>query len=316
VPMSMSDQPGAGGTPISGGTLRAIFAALGANLGIAVAKSLLAEAVHSMADTTNEVLLLIGGRRARRPANAMHPFGFGRFRYFYGFLVTMVIFLVGGLFALYDGVEKLRAPHRLDEPAWAFVVLGVSLGLEAFSLRTGVREAASSRRGLSLLSFVRRTKSPELPLVLFEDSGALIGLCFALAGVTASVITDDGRYDAIGSLGIGALLVVISGVLSTRMRSLLIGEAADEEVIAAIERSLVAEPLIARVIHLRTMHLGPEQVLVAAKVAVEPTETIADVAPAIDSAEARIRAAVPFDCLIFLEPDILDPARLPADTTP
>jgi cation diffusion facilitator family transporter len=307
-----------------GGTLRTIIAALAANIGIALSKfvaflftgssSLLAESVHSLADTANQVLLLIGGKASRQPASELHPFGYGRFRYLYGFLVTFVIFLVGGVFALYEGYSKLRHPQELENPIWAFAVLGVSIVLESFSLRTAIRE--SNRRGATWLSFLRRTKSPEIPVVLFEDTGALLGLAFALIGITVSTITKNSRWDAVGSLAIGVLLVGISILLSRKMRSLLIGESADERVIARIEDALLAEPLVECLIHLRTMHLGPDQLLIAAKVAVREDETMRKVATAIDSAEQRIRACVPLDCLIFLEPDILDPDRLPADPTP
>jgi cation diffusion facilitator family transporter len=319
--------PDASQAPEQGGNaLRAIIAALAANLGIAASKfvaflftgssSLLAEAVHSLADTANQVLLLIGGRQARRAPSQLHPFGYGRFRYLYGFLVTLVIFLVGGVFALYEGWHKLRHPHRLEEPIWAFAVLVIAIVLESFSLRTAARESDPSRQGAPWLAFIRGTKSPELPVVLLEDFGALNGLAFALVGITLSVITGDGRWDAAGTLAIGVLLVLISALLSTKMRSLLIGEAADEPVVDRIERALTDEPIIECVIHLRTMHLGPDQLLIAAKVAVSSAETMAHVAPAIDSAEARIRAVVPMDCLIFIEPDLLDPARLPSDPTP
>ena len=309
-----------------GGTLRTILAALGANLGIALSKfvaflftgssSMLAEAVHSLADTTNQVLLLIGGRRSRQEPSHLHPFGYGRFRYLYGFLVTMVIFLVGGVFALYEGYHKLRQPEPIESPIWAFAVLLIAIGLESFSLRTAVRESDPSRQGETWLSFIRRTKIPELPVVLLEDLGALTGLGFALVGITLAVITDNGRWDAVGTLAIGVLLVAISILLSTRMRSLLIGEAADPEVIDQIEAALVAEPLIDAVIHLRTMHLGPDQLLVAAKVAVSSDERMSEIAEAIDSAEARVRSRVELECLIFIEPDVLDPARMPADPTP
>jgi cation diffusion facilitator family transporter len=322
----MADESGSTGDPEGGGTLRAIIAALGANLGIALSKfvaflftgssSLLAEAVHSLADTANQVLLLIGGRRARQVPNQLHPFGFGRFRYLYGFLVTLVIFLVGGVFALYEGYEKLREPQPIEQPVWAFGVLVIAIALESFSLRTAVRESDPSRRGVSWLKFIRRTKSPELPVVLLEDFGALTGLAFACVGITLSVVTGNGRWDAAGSLAIGLLLVAISALLSTKMRSLLIGEAAESRVLDAIEKALLDEPLIDCLIHLRTMHLGPEQLLVAAKVAIGSNETMARVAVAIDSAEARIRGAVEFNCLIFIEPDLLDPGRLPQDRTP
>jgi cation diffusion facilitator family transporter len=316
---SIDEDPGAG-------TLRAIIAALGANLGIAVSKfvaflftgssSMLAESVHSLADTTNQVLLLIGGRRSRQRPTRLHPFGYARFRYLYGFLVTMVIFLVGGVFALYEGWGKVREPHKLEEPVWAFAVLIIAIFLESFSLRTAARESNPSRRGSSWLAFIRRTKTPELPVVLLEDFGALTGLAFALIGITLSVLTDDGRWDAVGTLAIGVLLVAISVLLSTRMRSLLIGEAAESAIVEKIERAMLAEPLIGRLIHLRTMHLGPDQLLVAAKVAIASDETMSTVAKSIDSAEARIRDTIDLECLIFVEPDILDPARLPEDTTP
>jgi cation diffusion facilitator family transporter len=321
----MADQR-ASETGSEGGTLRTIIAALGANIGIALSKfvaflftgssSMLAEAVHSLADTANQVLLLIGGRRSRQQPTELHPFGYARFRYLYAFLVTVVIFLVGGVFALYEGYHKLKEPHRIESPVWAFAVLVIAIVLESFSLRTAVRESDPSRRGATWLQFIRNTKIPELPVVLLEDLGALSGLAFALMGITLAVITDDGRWDAVGTLAIGVLLVAISGLLSTRMRSLLIGESAADHVLEEIEAALVAEPLIECLIHLRTMHLGPDQLLVAAKVAVAADERMSGVAQAIDSAEARVRACVPLECLIFIEPDILDPARLPADTTP
>ncbi|GAA2609881.1 cation diffusion facilitator family transporter [Dactylosporangium fulvum] len=299
-----------------GNSFRAILAALAANLGIALSKfvaylftgssSLLAETVHSVADTANQVLLLIGGRRARQRASQLHPFGYARFRYFYGFLVTLVIFLVGGVFALFEGYEKLHHPKPVESPVWAFAVLGVSIALESFSLRTAVREAEPSRHGLSWLRFIRTTRSPELPVVLAEDFGALTGLTFALFGITLAVITGDGRWDAIGTLAIGVLLVVISITLSQRMRSLLIGESADNVTLRRIEAAIESEPPIERVIHLRTSHLGPDQLLIAAKVAVPAEETMAQVAKAINRAEARIRAEVDHECFIFLEPDVFD----------
>jgi cation diffusion facilitator family transporter len=322
----MASEGAAGDGTDGGGTLRAILAALGANVGIALSKfvaflftgssSMLAEAVHSAADTANQVLLLIGGHRSRQRPSRLHPFGYGRFRYLYGFLVTVVIFLVGGVFALYEGYEKIREPHRLEEPIWAFAVLIISVFLEGFSLRTAAKESNPSRRGSSWLGFIKRTKTPELPVVLLEDFGALTGLACALFGITMSVLTDDGRWDAVGTLAIGVLLVSISVLLSSRMRSLLIGEAAEQGVIDRIERALLAEPLVDRLIHLRTMHLGPEQILVAAKVAIASDEPMSKVAVAIDSAEARIRGSIELECLIFVEPDILDPARLPDDPTP
>jgi cation diffusion facilitator family transporter len=299
-----------------GNSLRAIVAALAANLGIALSKfvafvftgssALLAEAVHSVADTANQVLLLVGGRRAQQRASQLHPFGYARFRYFYGFLVTLVIFLVGGVFALYEGYEKLHDPRPVEDPIWAFVVLGVSVVLESFSLRTAVHEAQPSPRGAPRLRVIRTTRSPELPVVLAEDFGALTGLTFAFAGIGLAVVTGDGRWDAAGTLAIGALLVIISITLSQRMRSLLIGESADNGTLLAIEAAIEREPLIERMIHLRTMHLGPDQLLIAAKVAVRASETMAHVAAAINRAERRVRDGLSYECFIFLEPDVFD----------
>ena len=299
-----------------GNSKRAIIAAFAANLGIAVSKfvaflftgssALLAEAVHSVADTANQLLLLLGGRRAKRRASSLHPFGYQRFRYFYGFLVTLVIFLVGGVFALFEGYEKLHSPEPVESPIWAFAVLGVSIVLESFSLRTAVHEAQPERRGLPWLRFIRTTRSPELPVVLAEDFGALTGLVFASVGITLAVVTGDGRWDAVGTIAIGVLLVIISITLSQRMRSLLIGESADDDTLRRIEAAIDAEPLAERMIHLRTMHLGPDQLLIAAKVAFAPEEKVAHVAAAINRAEARIREELSYECFIFLEPDVWD----------
>ena len=296
------------------GGLRAIIAALAANVGIAISKfvaylftgssSMLAEAVHSFADSSNQVLLLIGGRRAARPADEEHQFGYGANRFLYSFLVAVVIFLAGGVFAIYESWHKFADPHPLEDPIWAFGVLGVSIGLESFSLRTAVKESKQRRRSLSWVQFVRRTKAPELVVVLLEDLGALVGLTFALAGVTLAVLTGDGRWDAVGTLAIGILLVVIAVVLARQTSSLLVNEAADPVMVDAIRTALAAEPGIGRVIHLRTAHLGPDDLLVGAKIAVEPTATAADVARTIDGAEQRVRAAVPYDCTIYLEPDV------------
>ena len=299
-----------------GNSIRAIVAALAANLGIALSKfvaflftgssSLLAEAVHSVADTANQVLLLVGGRRAQQRASQLHPFGYARFRYFYGFLVTLVIFLVGGVFALYEGYQKLHDPEPVESPVWAFAVLGISVVLESFSLRTAVHEAQPSRRGAPWLRFIRTTRSPELPVVLAEDFGALTGLTFAFAGITLAVITGDARWDAVGTLAIGALLVVISVTLSQRMRSLLIGESADNGTLLQIEAAIEREPLIERMIHLRTMHLGPDELLIAAKISIRGNESMAHIAAAINRAEARVRAELSYECFIFLEPDVFD----------
>jgi cation diffusion facilitator family transporter len=298
----------------SGGS-RAIVAALGANVGIAVTKfiaaaltgssSMLAEAIHSVADSGNQVLLLIGGRRSRREATAKHPFGYGRERYVYAFIVSVVLFTVGGLFAIYEGVHKLMHPEPIHSWQWVPVtVLVVSIGLESFSFRTAVQETNPLRAGSGWAAFIRGARAPELPVVLLEDAAALVGLVFALFGVGLTLITDNGIWDGLGTLAIGALLVVVAVILAIEMKSLLIGESATGDQVEAIEAALLGGPEVERVIHLRTLHLGPDELLVGAKIAVAHDETAQAVARAIDAAEARIRTAVPIARVIYLEPDI------------
>jgi len=299
----------------AGGGNRAIVAALLANVGIAVTKfaaflltsssSMLAESIHSLADSGNQVLLLVGGRRANRDATPEHPFGYGRERYVYAFIVSVVLFSVGGLFALYEGFHKVRHPEPIDAWQWVpILVLVVAIGLESYSFRTAIHESDQVRGDLTWVQFIRRAKAPELPVVLLEDFAALIGLVFALFGVGLTLITDDGIWDGIGTIAIGVLLVCVAVVLAVETKSLLLGEGATPEAVARIEAALVADPSVQRVIHMKTMHLGPDELLVAAKIAVAPTDSAAEVARSIDSAEARIRAAEPVARMIYLEPDI------------
>lgn len=297
------------------GGVRAIVAALAANLGIAAVKfvayllthssSMLAEAVHSVADSGNQLLLLFGGRRSRRAPDQAHPFGYGRDRFLYAFIVSIVLFTVGGLFALYEAWQKWLDPHPIEGRWWwvPLAVLAASMVMESLSLRTAVHESAASRRGRTWWGFVRGTKAPELAVVLLEDTGALIGLVFAAFGVSMTLATHDGRWDAVGSAAIGLLLVTIAAILAVETTSLLLGEAADPADVEAIGAALVG-PGIASVIHLRTIHLGPDELLVAAKVEVTARETAAEIATAIDAAEARVRAAVPLAQVIYLEPDL------------
>jgi cation diffusion facilitator family transporter len=294
---------------------RAIIAALAANLGIATTKfvafaltgssSMLAESIHSVADSGNQALLLVGGRRARREATPEHPFGFGRERYVYAFIVSIVLFSVGGLFALYEGYHKLSDPHGITEWQWVpIVVLVIAIGLESFSFRTAIQESNKVRGTSGWVEFVRRSRVPELPVVLLEDLAALIGLVFALFGVTLTLITGDGTWDGIGTVLIGLLLVAVAIVLAIETKSLLIGESATREHVAQIEAAIVDGGDIERIIHMKTLHLGPEELLVAVKVGVPQAASAADVAAAIDAAEERIRAAVPIARVIYVEPDI------------
>jgi cation diffusion facilitator family transporter len=297
-----------------GGT-RAIIAALTANLGIAATKflaflltrssSMLAESIHSVADSGNQLLLLIGGKRAARAADEEHPFGYGRQRYVYAFIVSIVLFTVGGMFAIYEGVHKWQHPEPIEGRWWwvPLAVLVVAIGLEAYSFRTAMVESNRTRGARSWIEFVRTAKSPELPVVLLEDSAALLGLLFALFGVSMTLITGNGRWDATGTLLIGTLLVVVALVLGVEMNSLIIGESANRDAVERIRAALVGGA-VEGVIHMRTMHLGPEELLVAAKIAVRPAESAAEVAAAIDEAERRVRAVEPIARVIYLEPDI------------
>jgi len=298
----------------SGGT-RAIVAALLANTGIAVTKfiaflltqssSMLAESIHSVADAGNQGLLLLGGRRAQRGASDKHPFGYGRERYIYAFIVAIVLFSVGGLFALYEGWHKLQDPHPIEAWHWVpVVVLLAAIVMESFSFRTAIVESNHVRGRRSWKEFIRRAKAPELPVILLEDFAALVGLVFALFGVSLTLITDNGVWDGIGTLMIGGLLVTVAVVLAVETKSLLLGESATEEHVLAIERALAAGEDIGRVIHLRTLHMGPEELLVAAKISVSHDESAGSIARAIDEAEARVRAAVPIARFIYLEPDL------------
>ncbi|WP_062516052.1 cation diffusion facilitator family transporter [Demequina gelatinilytica] len=296
-----------------GGT-KAVVAALSANLGIAVTKfgawaltgssSMLAEAIHSVADSGNQVLLLVGGKASKREATEEHPFGFARYRYYYAFLVAVVLFTVGGLFALYEAWHKWQHPEPIESWHWVpVVVLLVAIVLEGLSFRTAIHESNKVRGNLPWTKFVRRHRAPELPVVLMEDAGALIGLIFALFGVSMTLITEDGRWDAVGSAAIGLLLVTIAVVLGSETREMLLGESAVPEDIDKIKVAL-ADAGYTDVIHLRTVHIGPEDILVTAKVAAAPDESLATIVARTDDAEARIRAAVPAVKLIFIEPDV------------
>jgi cation diffusion facilitator family transporter len=308
------------------GSTKAVVAALLANTGIAVTKflaflltgasSMLAEAIHSVADSGNQGLLLLGGRQARRRPTEEHPFGFGRERYLYAFVVSIVLFSVGGLFALYEAYHKaheLHATHghpenSLLDSRWAWVpivVLLAAIAMEGLSFRTAVREAGHVKGDATYVQFVRRAKQPELPVILLEDFAALCGLTFALLGVGLTLLTDNLWFDVVGTGLIGLLLVAVAVVLAVETKSLLIGEAASETVVRRIVEAIQGSDGIERIVHLKTLHLGPDELLVAAKIAVPAADTALDVARAIDAAEAAIRAAEPIARVIYLEPDIL-----------
>jgi cation diffusion facilitator family transporter len=301
------------------GSTRAIVAAMAANAGIAVAKflaylvtgsaSMLAESIHSVADTSNQGLLLMGGRKAAKLADARHQFGFGRERYFWSFVVAMVLFALGGLFSIYEGIEKITQPHQIESLAWAVGVLVFAGVAEGMSLRTAVGEARAARGDRSWWRFIRASRTPELPVVLLEDAGALIGLMLALAGVGLTALTGDAVWDGLGTLAIGVLLVSISIVLTIEMKSLLIGEAATDENVAALLDAVSSVGDVTRVIDLRTQHIGPDELLVVAKIEFARSLTNPELSAAIDRTEAALRESVPLRMQIYLEPDLYDTKR-------
>ena len=296
------------------GSKKAIIAAFLANTAIAIAKlvgffltgaaSMLAEAVHSGADASNQGLLFLGGARARKTATPEHPFGYGRERYFWSFVVALVLFTIGGLFALFEGIEKLRHPHEIESATVAFVILTIAIIVEAFSFRTAIIESKHVKGEASWWQFIRRSKSPELPVVLLEDLGAMVGLIFAVVGLGVAEITGNPRWDAVGSIAIGILLVIIAVILVIEMKGLLIGEAATPATIARITQTMESTERVTGLIHLRTQHIGPDELLVGAKLSFDNSLDIAGLATAINEVEHRVREAVPAARVIYIEPDI------------
>ena len=306
----------------SGGT-KAIVAALLANSGIAVTKfiaflvsgssAMLAESIHSVADAGNQGLLLLGGKRAKRTATPEHPFGFGRERYIYAFIVAIVLFSVGGLYSLYEAIHKLQHPEPIKQAWLPITVLLVAIVLESLSFRTAIRESNLVRGKVGWVKFVRRAKAPELPVILLEDLAALVGLVLALIGVSVAAATGDGIWDGIGTLGIGVLLVAVAVILAIETKSLLLGEGALAEDVQKITAATLAGDSIDKVIHMKTLYLGPEELMVAMKVGVHTTDSAVDVATAINEVESRIRAALPVARVIYIEPDVYTAGYTPAE---
>ena len=296
------------------GSMRAIIAALLANIGIAITKfiaaafsgsaAMFAEGIHSVADSGNQILLIIGGKRAKRAATAAHPFGYGRSRYIYAFMVSIVLFSIGGLFSILEGLDKLRHPHELEMVWLPLVVLGAAIVLESLSIRTAIKESNKVRHGKTWIQFIRHAKSPELPVILLEDFAALVGLIFAFGGVGLTVLTHNPIWDAIGTLGIGGLLVIVAIVLGLETSSLLVGEGATAEDTGKIRKALAGTAGVQSVIHMKTLYLGPEELMVGAKIGVASSATGQFIAQVIDEAEENMRAAVPAARVIYLEPDI------------
>jgi cation diffusion facilitator family transporter len=303
----------------SGGA-KAIVAALLANTGIAITKfvaflfsgssAMLAESVHSVADAGNQGLLLLGGRKARRAADAEHPFGYGRERFVYAFVVSIILFSIGGVFSLYEGVSKLQDPHPLQNAWLPILVLTIAIALESFSLRTAIRESNKVRGAQGWIQFIRRSKAPELPVVLLEDVAALLGLIFAMLGVGLTILTGDSMWDAIGTIMIGVLLVLVAVALGIETKSLLVGEGASADDVRAIRRALDDHVAVVEVVHMKTLYLGPDELLVGAKVTFEPGMSIEGVAAIINELEVAVRDAVPSARVIYIEPGLV---RVSAD---
>ena len=297
------------------GSRKAIIAAFFANLGIAISKfvgflltgsaGLAAEAVHSLADTGNQGLLMLGAKRSSKVRDDEHPFGHQRERYFWAFVVALVLFSMGGLFAIYEGISKLRHPHETESMGIAIGILVVAILLESYSLRTALKEVAHvKKKEQSYWQFIRTSKSPELPTVLLEDIAAEVGLMFALTGVLLGHFTHNPRWDAVGSIAIGVLLVIVAFILGFEMKALLIGEAASKDDRVALCSALQNHQHVSEVVYMHTEHLGPDTLLVAAKVIFDPALTAGDVSRIIDEAEVAMRAAVPTARFIFIEPDV------------
>ncbi|MGD9960407.1 cation diffusion facilitator family transporter [Nocardioides sp.] len=300
---------------------KAVIAALLANTGIAITKflaffltgfsSMLAEAIHSVADAGNQGLLLLGAKKSKKEATEEHPFGYGRERYIYSFIVAIVLFSVGGLFALYEAYHKfheIHSGHAEIVDNWKrFVPVGVllvAIVLESLSLRTAIIETNKVRGKASFATFIRRAKQPELPVILLEDIAALLGLVFALLGVGLMLITGNQYFDVAGTALIGILLVIVAVILAIETKSLLLGESASDDAKQHIRDAVAATAGVERIIHMKTLHLGPEELLVAAKIGVSQGASAEEVAAAIDAAEKAIREAEPTAAAIYLEPDI------------
>jgi cation diffusion facilitator family transporter len=301
----------------------AVITALVANVAIAIAKfgasaitgssAMLAESLHSLADSVNEILLLVGARRARRPADLRHPFGHARYRYVYAFLVSLTVFWVGGVLAVIEGVSHLAAGESLVDSRWAFAVLGLAAGLEGWSLRTTVRAGRPTKGALSWRELLQVTKAPEIIVVFLEDLGALIGIGIALIGVALATVTGEATWDAVASIAIGVLLMAIGLLVNRETQSLLVGESAAVEVVAAIRQAIASTDGVEAVVDLRTIHVGPDDLVVAAGIAVHPSRNATEIARAIVQAEARVRRAAPFRTVIYLEPRVREPSPEGAD---
>ena len=298
-----------------GSSAKAILYAFLANLFIALTKSgaaiythsgsMLAEAIHSFADCGNQVLLYIGLKQSQKPADANHPLGYGRLSYFWSFIVAVMLFSLGGLFSIYEGWHKLHAPEPLNQAWIALVVLGASIVLETGSLLGCLREIAKLRRGRSLRLWLKQTRNAELVVVLGEDIAALLGLAIAFIFVSLATLTGDTRFDALGSISIGVVLIAISVFVAMRIKRLIVGSSAEEDLRTGIDALIRKDPAIERLFNMITQQLGP-QVMLAAKIKLKPGISIEDAVAAINALERRIHEQFPEIGWCFIEPDVED----------
>ena len=296
----------------------ALLTALGANIAVAIAKGIaaaitgssavLAEALHSVADSTNEILLLVGARRAGRPADLRHPFGHARYRYLYAFVVSLAVFWIGGVLSVLEGVSHLLTRAEIVDPRWALGVLGIAALLDGWSLRTTKLAWRGAKGDLSWRRVIRETKAPDLIVVFLEDVGAIAGVAIAGAGVILTTITRDGVWDAIASIAIGLLLMAIGLVVNRETQSLLVGESAAADVVATIRDAIVTTDGIDGVRELRTIHIGPEDLVVVAGVWIDPASSATAVSRSIDAAERRVQEVAPFRTVVSIEPRVRDGA--------
>ncbi len=292
----------------------ALLTALGANIAVAIAKGIaaattgssavLAEALHSVADSVNEILLIVGARRAGRPADLRHPFGHGRYRYLYAFVVSLAVFWIGGFLSVVEGVNHLVAPEELSDPRWAFGVLALAALLDGWSLRTTKLAWRGAKGDLSWRQVIRETKAPDLIVVFLEDVGALAGVTIAAVGVALTTVTHDGIWDAMASIAIGLLLMAIGLVVNRETQSLLIGEAASDELVAAIREAIAATRGIDGIRELRTIHVGPDDLVVAVGVWVDAASSASAITRSIDTAERRVLEVSPFRTVVSIEPRV------------
>ncbi|MBI4698222.1 MAG: cation transporter [Nitrospirae bacterium] len=299
----------------SNGSLKAIMYALGANMGIAVAKgfaawytrsgAMLAETIHSFADCANQLLLLFGIRRSKRPASQDHPLGYGKALYFWSFIVALMLFSMGGIFSIYEGVHKLMHPEMPKSPWVAVCVLAVSVLLEMVSLRGALSEVRRIQGKRSFLKWFKQSRQSELIVVVGEDIAALLGLLLALLAVLLTIFLGNPFYDALGTIAIGMVLVLVAFIVGIEVKSLLIGESADPETVSALRDFLSGRPEVAQVYSLITLQLGTEM-MVAAKVRMKRMDEAVPMIEDINRVEAALKAGFPDVRWIFFEPDVRD----------